>query len=136
VVSTEPLPGKGETILVVDDNAFVRKTTKEFLNRIGYKTLVASDGLEAVEVFSANKREVALVIMDVVMPRLGGVKAVERLRKIRPELKVIYATGYDKEKTLGNEMPNRDDVVVSKPYSMDLLSKVIRDILELKPDPT
>lgn len=127
---SEPVPGKGETLLVVDDNGFVRDTTKELLKRLGYETLEASDGLEAVDAFRAHKDEIALVIMDVVMPRLGGVKAVERMRKIRPELKVIYATGYDKEKTLGREMPVREDIVISKPYNMDALSKVIRDLLE------
>ncbi len=129
-VSVKPVPGKGEYILVVDDNSFVRKTTKEFLERLGYKTLVASDGLESVKVFKANKDKVNLVIMDVVMPRLGGVKAIQRMRKICPELKVIYATGYDKDKTLEKEMSIREDVIVSKPYSMEILSKVIRDLLE------
>jgi len=128
--SLEPLAGKGETILVVDDNAFVRKTIKELLKALGYNILVASDGLEAVDIFTANKNDIALVLMDVVMPRLGGVKSAERMRKSRPELKVIFATGYDRDKTLNSEMPIPGDMVLSKPYSMGVLSKVIRELLE------
>ena len=126
----EALQGRGETLLVVDDSVFVRETIEILLQRLGYNIFVASDGLEAVEIFTANQDKIEVVIMDVVMPRLGGVKAVERMRKIRPELKVIYATGYDKDKTLESEMPVRDDVIVSKPYSMAHLSKVIRDLLQ------
>jgi len=128
--SGKPLAGKGETILVVDDNAFVRRTTEELLKNLGYHVLEASDGLEAVDVFVANQNDIALVIMDIVMPRLGGVKAVERMRRACPELKVIYATGYDKDETLGKETPLDDDIIISKPYAMGALSEAIRTLLD------
>ena len=130
--ATDTVSGNGELILIVDDNADVRMSIKENLIRINYTTLEATDGLEAVDIFAANSSEIALVIMDVVMPRLGGVKAVERIRKIRPDVKVIYSTGYDKDETLKKEMPSNEYIVLSKPYSTARISQVIRTLLDSK----
>jgi PAS domain S-box-containing protein len=133
-IATEEAPeivsGNGELILIVDDNADVRKSIKENLTRINYTILEASDGLEAVDIFAANSDEIALVIMDVVMPRLGGVKAVERIRKIQPDIKVIYSTGYDKDETLKKDMPSDEYIVLSKPYSTARISQEIRTLLD------
>ena len=126
----ETVPGNGELILVVDDNAGVRNTVKENLKRLNYKILEASDGLDAVDIVTANLDDISLIIIDVVMPRLGGVKAVERIRKIRPDIKVIFSTGYDKDETLKNDMPSDKYVILSKPYSVAQLSQVIRKKLD------
>ncbi|WP_241696941.1 PAS domain-containing sensor histidine kinase [Mariprofundus sp. KV] len=124
------ISGRGETILVVDDNADIRKSTKEVLESIGYKVLEASDGLEAVEIFAASHRSIACVLMDVVMPRLGGVKAVERMCTIDPDVNVIFTTGYDKEDALKGEMPSADYLILSKPCHIEMLSRVIREQLD------
>jgi len=122
--------GSGETILVVDDNGDIRSSTTEVLESIGYKVLEAADGLEAVELFTAQHHNIACVLMDVVMPRLGGVKAVERMRSVDAKMKVVFTTGYDKDDALKSEMPSSNFLILYKPCHTELLSKVIREQLD------
>jgi len=122
--------GQGELILIVDDNADIRQSTKEVLESIGYNVLEAADGLEAVTLYTEHRSEISLVLMDVVMPRLGGVKAAERISALDPEVKVIFATGYDKDDALKNEMPSNDYLIISKPCHIEQLSRVIREQLD------
>jgi PAS domain S-box-containing protein len=126
----EAVSGNGELILVVDDNADIRTTSTEVLESLGYRVLEASDGLQAVDIFASNQNEIALIIMDIVMPRLGGVQAVERIKALCPDTKVIFASGYDKDETLKGEMPSDEDVMLSKPYNVIKLSQVIREQLD------
>ena len=129
-VAEEVISGNGELILLCDDNADIRETTCDVLESIGYKTVTASDGLEAVELYRAKQKDISMIVMDVVMPRLGGVKAVERIMEINPNVKVLFATGYDKDETLKSEMPSEEHVVLSKPYDIGHLSQVIHEHLE------
>jgi len=122
--------GNGELILLVDDNADIRTTGKEVLESLGYRVLEASDGLQAVDLFIANRQDISLVIMDVVMPRLGGVQAVERIRAVVSDVKVIFASGYDKDAALKSEMPSGEFVLLSKPYNVVTLSRRIREQLD------
>ncbi|MDX8411054.1 MAG: response regulator [Mariprofundaceae bacterium] len=101
------------------------------MESMNYKVLEASDGLEAIDVFVANQNEISLIIMDVIMPKLGGVEAIERIREIRPDIKVIFSTGYYKRAALQGEMPSSESVALSKPYNIVELSKVIRNQLDL-----
>jgi len=117
--------GQSEMILFVDDNISVRRSSKVILESMSYKVMAAADGLEAIELFNRHKREIDLVIIDVVMPRMGGVEAVEHIRKIRPDIKVIYSTGYDREEALkGKSLGN--DIILSKPYNIQDFSLSIR----------
>lgn len=122
--------GGGELIMLCDDNADVRETTGNVLESIGYRTIIASDGLEAVELYRAKQAEISIVIMDVVMPKLSGIKAAERIREIDSKAKVIFATGYDREETFKSEMPEEDFEVLIKPYDIGYLSRVIKKSLE------
>jgi len=126
----ETVSGNGELILIVDDNADIRMTIKNILESINYKVLEAVDGLEAVDTFTASKDDIALIIMDVVMPRLGGVKAIERIKKLRPDIKVIFATGYDRDETLKSEMPSDEYAVLPKPFNISQLSQLIKKQLD------
>jgi CheY-like chemotaxis protein len=123
--------GHGELILLVDDEKDVREIGKDVLETLGYKILEASDGLEAVKVFTEHQDEISLIIMDVVMPRLGGVKAIERIRTIQPNISVIFATGYDKEATFPDKIPTSGEFILSKPYDIQELSHVIRRKLKV-----
>ncbi len=127
---TEAVSGQGELILIVDDNVDIRRTSKEVLESIGYKVLEAADGLEAVEQFIAHQNTIALIIMDVVMPRLGGAQAVERIRLLRSDVKVIFITGYDKDDTLKSEMPLGEHLIFSKPHNIVKLSQAMRELLD------
>ncbi len=120
--------GHGEKILVVDDDADVRRSSKEILESMAYEVLQAADGEEAVKLFSSNQQEINLILIDVVMPKLGGVEAIAQIREIRPDIKVIFATGYDKEQALKGKSLGRD-IVLSKPYDIKRLSHAIDKLL-------
>lgn len=124
------LEGKGELILLVDDEQSILETGREVLEMLGYRSLLAKNGLEAVDVFKENQDSIALVIMDIVMPKLGGAKAVERMQKMKPDVKVIFATGYDKDATFPDQLPSSGYLILSKPYDILDLSKAIRDQLD------
>ena len=119
------ISGNGELILIVDDDKNIRDISSEVLNSLGYQTMVAADGLEAVDIFLANKNSISLVIMDAVMPKLSGVLAAERIKKACPKVKIIFATGYNEDESLKKEMPTDNSVVLSKPYDMSILSEAI-----------
>jgi len=122
--------GGGELLLLVDDDRHVREAGRQVLESIGYRVMEASDGLDAIDVFTANQKEIALVIMDVVMPNLGGVDAWARMREIHPQAEVIFLTGYDKGALGEDKVPSDNHVVLSKPYDIAKLSQAIRNKIE------
>jgi len=128
--NAELVSGHGEWILIVDDNAEMLRTNKEVLENLGYRVLQASDGLQAISMFSEHRNNISLIIMDIIMPRLGGVKAFEQIREINARAKVIFSTGYDKEETLKSNMPSDKYLVLSKPYNIATLSRLIRKQLD------
>ena len=122
---TQPLvQGNNELILVVDDDLRVIEVTKQLVESLGYRVVVASDGLEAVSQFEGHQQEIALVILDVVMPNLGGVEAYQRITELRPDTKVIFLSGYDQGK-----IPLVGHTILSKPCNIYTLSDAIREKL-------
>ncbi|HVS52137.1 MAG TPA: PAS domain S-box protein [Opitutaceae bacterium] len=89
--------GRGELILVVDDEVAVREALRRLLERNGYRVITAGDGLEALERFLARRADVHVVLTDVMMPRMNGVALARDLRRLAPELRIIAATGLDEE---------------------------------------
>jgi len=126
----EVFQGEGELILIADDEQYVRETTSEVLESMGYRVLLAKDGLEAIEVFKAHQDEVDLAILDVVMPHLGGVELAQRIREVQPDLPIIFATGYDKEHVLGSGEQTPNSEMITKPFQFDILSRIIKDQLD------
>ncbi|WP_167631334.1 PAS domain-containing hybrid sensor histidine kinase/response regulator [Mariprofundus ferrooxydans] len=121
--------GRGETLLLVDDNQLLRETTAEVLKDLGYKVLVEANGLAALKTFKAQKESIALIILDVVMPDMGGMDAAKLMRQINPDIPVIFSTGYDPEDLLseGDELP--DSIRLAKPVTVAELSHNIRSML-------
>ncbi|MDQ6993866.1 MAG: PAS domain S-box protein [Mariprofundus sp.] len=124
------LIGHGETILLVDDNNMVLATGQALLKELDYKVIVASDGVEAIKVYQTHKDDIDLLILDVVMPKLGGAEALQAIRKINPEVKAMFATGYDKFSMLDKIDEALQEKVISKPFTVSKLSQLIRDILD------
>jgi len=122
------IAGHGETILLVDDNDTVRETASDVLEGLGYKVFTAEDGLLAIEAYRLHRDQIDLVILDVVMPRLGGAEALQEIRCINPDVKALFATGYDKLSTLA--APVVKEKVISKPFAISILSQAIRDLLD------
>jgi CheY-like chemotaxis protein len=120
---------RNETILIAEDHEGVREIARVALERWGYSVVIAGDGLNAIEHFRRNPA-VALVIMDLVMPRMGGHAAVAQMREARPDLPVIFTTGYAAEAvSLSGALPGRD-VVLQKPYESSVLLRHVRDLLD------
>jgi YesN/AraC family two-component response regulator len=88
--------------------------------------LEASNGLEAMNVFNDNSNKVSLIITDIVMPKLSGFEAVDRIRKSHPDIKVIFSTGYDKAESLPEELILDGMNTLSKPYKISEIAAAIR----------
>ena len=126
----EVVDGHGETILLVDDNETVLETGRDVLEGMGYKVLTAEDGLQAIEIYRSHMAEIDLIILDVVMPNLGGVEALKAIRDFNPDVKAIFATGYDKLSTLSADKHKITEKVISKPFTISILSQAIRQVLD------
>lgn len=122
--------GAGETILLVDDELNIVETSKEVLESLGYQVLIASNGVEALDVYAMHQESIDLVMIDVVMPKMGGVEAVQQMQQLSPNLKVIYSTGYDKDAAMAGYRHQKEVAILTKPYDIQLLSQTIRQQLD------
>jgi signal transduction histidine kinase len=126
-------PPKGtETILLAEDHEGLRSTAQEMLQNLGYRVITAADGQESVDVFNKHYAQVDLIIMDVVMPILTGPEAYTRMCAVRPDLRVIFTTGYTPKTKDLVAMLEKGASILRKPYSLISLSQLIRGTLEQK----
>jgi polar amino acid transport system substrate-binding protein len=131
-----PVRGGTETILIAEDHEGVREMARATLESQGYQILIAHDGEEAVELFSARRDSVALVLLDVIMPRRSGPEAYGAIQAMKPGVPVVFATGYSNETAALNEMVQRGVAVLRKPYSPGALCRRIREALDLAAPPS
>jgi CheY-like chemotaxis protein len=117
----------GGTVLMVDDDEMLRKLGENMLRRLGFKVLLASDGVEALEVFEQHKDEIRCVLCDLTMPGMDGWETLAALRKLAPGLPVILASGYDKAQAMAGRHLELPQVFLSKPYQI----KGLRDAIAL-----
>ncbi|MCA9626134.1 MAG: response regulator [Myxococcales bacterium] len=127
----EEVPGGRETILVVEDEPMVRDLALNLLSQAGYEVLVAADGEEALEVFEAHRQRIDLVLLDVVMPKLGGREVRDAVRKLAPSIRVLFTSGYDLG-ARGVFAPEPGEHVIPKPYRAPELLRRIREVLDAK----
>lgn len=126
-----PVRGGTETILLAEDHEGLRQMSHEMLAALGYSIVLARDGHEAIEKFEADSRKISLVVLDVVMPRLGGPGALERIRGINPAIPVIFTSGYSEESELISSLVSHGRaLLLQKPYPPKDLARKIRDILD------
>ena len=117
--------GNGETLLFVDDESHLVALMRKVLARAGYRVLTAHDGIEAVEIYRAHHRDIALVILDLGLPRLNGWEAFQQIKQANSKVKVILASGYLSEQAEAALQRRELSGVVMKPYEMDdVLAKV------------
>ena len=113
-----------ETILVAEDDESVRGYMDEALRTHGYRVVTAKDGREAVEKFR-QFQPVDLVILDTVMPRMNGWQAYEEIRKINPDVRVLFTSGYTKDIVLTKGLEEREFDFIPKPLALqDVLEKI------------
>jgi signal transduction histidine kinase/CheY-like chemotaxis protein len=124
-----PIHRGSETILVVEDETDVRELTCEFLKVTGYSVLSARNGLEALELLSRYSGRIHLALSDVIMPKMGGVELIERLRAVRPDTKVLLMSGYSEYSSGPKDPALAHIVVLPKPFSRPSLIAKIREVL-------
>ena len=124
----EALKGS-ETVLLIDDEEIVIDIGGQILERLGYRALTARSGKEAIEIYQANKNKINIVILDVIMPDMGGGETYDRLKKINPDIKVLLSSGYSINGQASEIMNRGCNGFIQKPFNMEQLSRKIRDIL-------
>lgn len=120
------------TILLVDDEEMVLEVSKMMLERLGYTVLEAKGGKEAIDIYEANKHEVDLVILDMVMPDMGGGETYDRLKELNPNGKVLLASGYSMDGKATDILKRGCDGFIQKPFNMQELSAKLDEILAKK----
>jgi len=127
-----PPPGS-ETILFVEDEESVRELVRDFLVTTGYQVLEATDGVNALEIAAAHRGAIDLVVTDVVMPRLSGREVATRLSAERPDLKVLYISGYTDDSVFRHGVLEGGVAFLQKPFNLKALAQKIREVLDSRP---
>jgi CheY-like chemotaxis protein len=126
-----PPPGKGETILLVDDEEGILAITRAALENYGYKVLTAASGLDAVVQFAKKPAAINLVITDLDMPFMDGLTTIFSLRKIRADIKIIIASGSEKEVEVAKTRVTTE-AFIAKPFTNEELLGTVHDVLNPK----
>jgi two-component system cell cycle sensor histidine kinase/response regulator CckA len=132
VRSAEQIVKGTGTILLVDDEERVLDVGVKVLERLGYTVLEARGGREAVEIYKENKDKIDLVILDMIMPRMGGGEAYDRMKEFNPNLKVLLSSGYSIDSQAKEILKRGCDGFIQKAFGMQELSQRIRDVLDKK----
>ena len=119
-----------ETVLLVDDEGFILETGSEILKALGYKVIVAPSGPRALAIYESRQREIALVILDLIMPGMPGAEVFKGLKKINPHVLVLLASGYSMDGQANEILRNGGRGFIQKPFSIEQLSHKMRDILD------
>jgi PAS domain S-box-containing protein len=129
VPATEAPRGRGETILVVEDDTTVRLIISEVLEELGYDVLVASDARPAIPLLQSDRR-IDLMVSDVVLPHINGRKLAEIARAARPGLKVLFVTGYAENATVRGDFLDEGMDMLTKPFPLDALGAKVRALID------
>lgn len=124
------LPGGNETILIVDDHETIWDFLIEALQRLGYQVLLAENGLDAVEIYRENPNEVDLVLLDMVMPKLGGHQTFYKIKELDPDAKVLLSSGYVSEEEVNDLLAQGAKGFLPKPHRISVMAKEMRKILD------
>ena len=129
-VDDAPVRGGTETILIAEDHEGMREMAREILEGLGYRLCIARDGEEAVRQFLDHKATISLVLLDVIMPKLSGTDAYEHISRSRPDVPVIFTSGYSEHGPLLESLGGKGASILQKPYSSKVLSRKVREILD------
>ncbi|MCD6326569.1 response regulator [bacterium] len=116
-------------MLVVDDEASVRKTTKRMLEKMGFEILAAKNGREALEIFDSRMDDISCVLLDLTMPDMDGKEAFRKLRNIQADAKIIISSGYSEQDVVERFAGMGLTGFIHKPYMLGTLMKKLQQIL-------
>ena len=129
MASVAPATARGETVLVVDDEQIVRRTAKTMLEGYGYSVVLAENGREAVELYRVLADKIALILLDMTMPLMGGEETFRELKTIRPEVRVLLSSGYNEVEAIRRFTGKGLAGFIQKPYSAIALTEKVRSVL-------
>jgi two-component system, cell cycle sensor histidine kinase and response regulator CckA len=124
-------PGK-ETVLLVDDEKMIVDVGTKMLDKLGYNVLTAAGGAAAVEVYQKHRDQIDLVILDMIMPQVGGAEAFDRLKALNPDIKVILSSGYTIDGQATDILNRGCSAFIQKPFNLQTLSRLIETVLQDK----
>jgi DNA-binding NtrC family response regulator len=123
-------PGTGTTVLLVDDEDCVLRVVSRLMQRSGFTVLTATNGRTAVDLFRAAKDEIHAVVVDMTMPGMDGETVCREILGIKPGVAIIFASGFAGAEVAARFAPGEIAGFIQKPYSHELLVKMIRDALD------
>jgi PAS domain S-box-containing protein len=126
--ATEILKGEG-LVLVVDDEDMIRQTAREILEMCGYSVILASNGMEAVDILRDRHRDITVVLLDMLMPKMSGKETYLEIKKIDPNLKVLFSSGFKQDERVEEVLQLGVQGFVQKPYTLQVLSKAIQQAI-------
>jgi len=129
IVSETP-PARTETILLVEDALRVRAVVREILEMNGYHVLEARHGAEAIEISERHRGPIHLMVTDVVMPHMSGGELAQRLQPVRPDMRVLYMSGYTDDAIVRHGVLGAGMAFLSKPFTPDALALKVREVLD------
>jgi len=134
IVKEKKLPEKllagKETILLIDDEEVILDVGEQLLKKIGHKVITAESGEEAIETYRENKHEIDIVILDMILPGMGGAETYERLKEINSNVKVLLSSGYSIDGQAAEILERGCNGFIQKPFTLKKLSQKIRSILD------
>lgn len=119
--------GEGRTVLLIDDEDSIRTIGKAALERFGYTVYLAGDGVEGLDVYSALGSKIDLIVLDLVMPRLGGAACFEKLKEINPDVKVVLMSGFTRNRRVNDLMARGCLFFLRKPFELADLVNTVRE---------
>lgn len=126
----EALREAAGTILVVDDEEPIRRLASRMISRTGLHVRTACDGPEAIEIFERHADRIVAVLLDMTMPRMSGAETFRAIRQVRPDVKVLFSSGYDREQSLGQLAGERGIGFLQKPYRAQELEDALQELLD------
>jgi CheY-like chemotaxis protein len=127
---TPTLVGGDETILLLDDEQMVLDVGRPMLEKMGYGVHTASRGPEAIDIYSRHQAEIALVIIDMIMPEMNGGEVYDRLKQIDPDVRVLLSSGYSMNCDAKEILSRGCNGFIQKPFGLYALSRKIRTVLD------
>ncbi len=129
--SDEFVKGAG-TVLLVDDEEVILQVSRELLEAMGYRALTARGGKEAIELYRKNQDEIDIVLLDMIMPNMGGGEVYDHLKEISPDIKVLLSSGYSIDGQAAEILKRGCDGFIQKPFTVEELSAKITEVLNRK----
>lgn len=126
----EELPRGTETILLVDDQDAIWDFMIEALQTLGYTVILAENGLDAVEIYKENPKKIDLVILDMIMPKLGGHGTFYQIKAMDPNAKILLSSGYVSEEEVDDILKQGAKGFIPKPHRLNVIAKEIRRVLD------